>query len=229
MIKESILTRYFVLFGMCAVMTGCEQDSESQTVEELPALKQTNLGLYVTAKEAYEKWEADPENVFVLDVRTPEEYIFVGHADMAWNIPLAFQTYNWDSTKQEFAIRLNPEFVTQVNEQFTFDDTLLVMCRSGGRSALAVNLLAEAGFKNAFTVTDGMEGDLDKHLDADHLLAETIRKVANLYADGPRERPTGYGYGSDNVSQARRSKNGWKNSGSPWTYELNPAKMRLPM
>jgi rhodanese-related sulfurtransferase len=214
MIKESTLTRYFVLFGLCAVMTGCEQEPESQTVEELPALKQTNLGLYVTAKEAYEKWEADPENVFVLDVRTPEEYIFVGHADMAWNIPLAFQTYDWDSTKQEFSIRPNPEFVTQVNEQFTFDDTLLVMCRSGGRSALAVNLLAEAGFKNAFTVTDGMEGDLDKHLDADHR---------------PLERPTGYGYGSDSVSHARRSKNGWKNSGSPWTYELNPAKMRLPM
>jgi rhodanese-related sulfurtransferase len=204
MIKESILTRYFVLFGMCAVMTGCEQDSESQTVEELPALKQTNLGLYVTAKEAYEKWEADPENVFVLDVRTPEEYIFVGHADMAWNIPLAFQTYNWDSTKQEFAIRLNPEFVTQVNEQFTFDDTLLVMCRSGARSALAVNLLAEAGFKNAYTVTDGMEGDLDKHLAADHRLAEAIRKVTNLYADRPLERPTGYGYGSDSVSRVRQ-------------------------
>jgi rhodanese-related sulfurtransferase len=229
MIKESILTRYFVLFGLCAVMTGCEPDSESQTAEELPALKQTNLGLYVTAQEAYEKWEADPENVFVLDVRTPEEYIFVGHADMAWNIPLAFQTYNWDSTEQEFSIRLNPEFVTQVTEQFTFDDTLLVMCRSGGRSAVAVNLLAEAGFKNAFTVTDGMEGDMDKHLDADHLLAEAIRKLANLYADRPVERPTGYGYESESVSRARRTKNGWKNSGLPWTYETNPERMILPM
>jgi rhodanese-related sulfurtransferase len=154
---------------------------------------------------------------------------FVGHADMAWNIPLAFQTYNWDSTEQEFSIRLNPEFVTQVTEQFTFDDTLLVMCRSGGRSALAVNLLAEAGFKNAFTVTDGMEGDLDKHLDADHSLAEAIRKVANLYADQPLERPTGYGYESDTVSRARRTKNGWKNSGLPWTYEINPERMILPM
>jgi hypothetical protein len=74
-----------------------------------------------------------------------------------------------------------------------------------------------------------MEGDLDKHLDADHLLAETIRKVANLYADGPRERPTGYGYESESVSQARRTKNGWKNSGLPWTYEINREKMRLPM
>ena len=33
------------------------------------------------------------------------------------------------------------------------------MCRSGGRSAIAVNLLAQAGFKHAYNITDGMEGD----------------------------------------------------------------------
>jgi 3-mercaptopyruvate sulfurtransferase SseA len=51
----------------------------SETKPELPKEKQTVLGLYVTAKEAYEKWQADPEKVKILDVRTPEEYIFVGH------------------------------------------------------------------------------------------------------------------------------------------------------
>ncbi len=49
----------------------------------------TSLGLYVTAKEAYDLWQADPEGVRILDVRTPEEFVFVGHAPMAWNIPLA--------------------------------------------------------------------------------------------------------------------------------------------
>lgn len=52
----------------------------------LPEGKQTALGLYVTAKEAYEKWSADPDNVTVLDVRTPEEMLFVGHPAMAWKI-----------------------------------------------------------------------------------------------------------------------------------------------
>jgi hypothetical protein len=32
-------------------------------------------------------------------------------------------------------------------------DTLLVMCRSGGRSATAVNLLASAGFRNVYNMT----------------------------------------------------------------------------
>jgi rhodanese-related sulfurtransferase len=39
------------------------------------------------------------------------------------------------------------------------DDTLMVMCRSGGRSAIAVNQLAAAGFRNVYNITDGMEGD----------------------------------------------------------------------
>jgi rhodanese-related sulfurtransferase len=64
------------------------------------------------------------------------------------------------------------------------------MCRSGGRSALAVNQLAKAGFVNAYNIIDGMEGDkVDEH---------------------------GSAY------RGKRMKNGWKNSGSPWTYDVNP-------
>ena len=50
--------------------------------------RQTKLGLYVTAKEAYDMWQADPEGVKILDVRTPEEWVFTGHAPMATLIPL---------------------------------------------------------------------------------------------------------------------------------------------
>ena len=59
----------------------------------VPQQKQTVLGLYVTAKEAYEMWLADKNKIKVLDVRTPEEYIFVGHAPMAHNIP--FHLFNY--------------------------------------------------------------------------------------------------------------------------------------
>ena len=38
----------------------------------------------------------------------------------------------------------------------------MVMCRSGSRSANAVNMLAKAEFKNLYTVTDGFEGDKSK-------------------------------------------------------------------
>ncbi len=171
--------------------------SDDKKKPELPKEKQTVPGLYVTAKEAYEKWQADPEKVKILDVRTPEEYIFVGHAEMAWNIPLAFQTYQWDAAKGYFAIKPNPDFIALVKDQFTSEDTLLITCRSGVRSARAVNLLAQNGFKHVYNIIDVMEGD-------------TVKDPESLF-------------------EGKRMKNGWKNSGVPWTYEINPETMLLPM
>jgi rhodanese-related sulfurtransferase len=156
----------------------------------VPEKKKTVLGLYVTAREAYEMWKAAPEKVKILDVRTPEEYIFVGHAEMARNIPLVFVKYQWDTAKDQPVVELNPDFISSVKNRYSSTDTLLVTCRSGGRSAMAVNALAKAGFVNAYNIIDGMEGD----------------KV-----DDP-----GSAY------HGKRMRNGWKNSGSPWTYDVNP-------
>jgi rhodanese-related sulfurtransferase len=158
-----------------------------------PKEKQTVLGLYVTAKEAHEKWLAEPDKVKIIDVRTPEEYLFVGHPTMAWKIPVATQSYEWDAEKQKYPMKPFPDFVSRVKEVAKPDDTILVMCRSGGRSAMAVNLLANAGFKHVYNIIDGMEGDS---------------------IDDP-----------DSVFVGQRLKNGWKNSGCPWTYKLTPDRM----
>jgi rhodanese-related sulfurtransferase len=162
----------------------------------VPAAKRTSLGLYLTAREAYEKWKADPARVQILDVRTPEEYLFVGHAEPAWNVPLMFQTYAWDASGRNLAMSPNPDFLTRVRELFKPDETILVMCRSGGRSARAVDLLAGAGFSHVYSIVDGMEGDA---------------------VDDPASPLVG-----------KRAKNGWKNAGLPWTYDLDPGKMSLP-
>jgi rhodanese-related sulfurtransferase len=121
--------------------------------------KRTDLGLYVTAGEAFELWTAHPDEVNIIDVRTPEEYIFVGHAPMARNIPLAFVEHRWDLEKDEPVVRPNPQLITRVTSLYEPTDTLVVMCRSGGRSALAVNALAKAGFDDVYNVIDGFEGD----------------------------------------------------------------------
>ena len=162
----------------------------------LPKEKQTALGLYVTAKEAYAKWQAAPDQVKILDVRTPEEFLFVGSPDMAWKIPVIAQSYEWDATTEKHPMKLLPDFVTRVQTVAKPEDTLLVTCRSGGRSAIACNLLAQAGFKNVYNIIDGMEGDAN--------------------AD------------SDSVAQSQPLKDGWKNSGCPWTKKLTPERMVLP-
>jgi len=121
--------------------------------------KLTSLGLYVTALEAYEMWKADPERIKVLDVRTFEEYVLIGHAEMAVNVPLAFPSYKWDAAKGNYSVVVNADFISHVKERFGPDDTILVMCRSGGRSAMAVNALAKAGFTKVHNIIDGFEGD----------------------------------------------------------------------
>ena len=124
---------------------------------QVPEKKQTTLGLYLTAAEAVQKWSANTESVHLLDVRTPAEYVFVGHAPEAVNIPwLFFNGINQDATLQ---MNPNENFVQQVSERFSLMDTILVMCRSGGRSAKAVNKLAKAGYKNVYQIYDGFEGD----------------------------------------------------------------------
>jgi len=142
----------------CAIGTA-EKREPTQLHANLPKDKQTKLRLYVTAKEAYEMWQAAPDVVKVIDVRVPEEYAFVGHPEMSWNIPVAFVTYHRKGGKFEYAVKVNPHFVADVKKVAQPTDTLLVTCRSGGRSAIAVNMLAAAGFKNAYNIVDGVEGD----------------------------------------------------------------------
>jgi rhodanese-related sulfurtransferase len=158
--------------------------------------RQTSVGLYVTAKEAYDMWQADSDGVRILDVRTPEEWVFTGHAPMAVNVPFAFLAYVWDDEKEGFPWELNPEFVDLVKARYDPEDTILVSCRSGGRAAMAINALAAAGFTNVYNILDGMEGSR---------------------VDDP-----------DSVFDGMRLKNGWKASGLPWTYDLDPERMALP-
>ncbi len=56
---------------------------------------------------------------------------------------------------------LFPDFVSRVSEVAQPYDTIMVMCRSGCRSAIAVNLLAQAGLKKVYNIIDGMEGDVN--------------------------------------------------------------------
>ena len=163
---------------------------------EIPKKKQTTLGLYVTAKEAYAMWQKDKDKVKILDCRTPEEYVFVGHAPMAYNIPAKFMRLRWDAKKKAYTMKDNRRFVRQVKKVFKPTDTILVMCRSGARSAASVNKLAKAGFKNVYNIYDGFEGD----------------KVKD----------------KNDPNHGKRTKNGWRNSGAPWTYSLDVDLIYVP-
>lgn len=121
--------------------------------------KHTTAGKYATSVEAYEMWKAAQDKVKVLDVRTPEEYVYVGHPPMAFNVPSKVWSGKFNAEKKDYDLDDNADFEAQVKKLFPPDTTLVVLCRSGHRSAAAVNRLTRAGFTNVYNIVDGFEGD----------------------------------------------------------------------
>ena len=90
--------------------------------------------------------EAVASNALILDVREAAEYAF-GHIPGAKSIPMG-----------ELADRMN-----ELNK----DEAIYVICRTGTRSDLAAQQLAQAGFTNIYNVLPGMsgyEGELEKEV-----------------------------------------------------------------
>ena len=82
--------------------------------------------------------KAQEMGVITLDVRTPSEFM-EGHLVNAINIDAE-----------------NPSYVTEI-EKLDKEATYAVYCRSGRRSAIAVQTMKDAGFKNLFNMKAGAE------------------------------------------------------------------------
>ena len=150
------------LFTLLSTMAGLAAD--------VPKEKQTKLAKYLTAKEAYEVVKAEGPKTLFIDVRTRAELQFVG---MTHEIDgqVAFVEMNefgeWDAANNRFKLDANPVFSQSVDKLLaakglTKADRVVVMCRSGDRSARAINLLADAGYTNVWNQVEGFEGDMSK-------------------------------------------------------------------
>ncbi len=87
----------------------------------------------------------------LVDVRAAEERKFVGHVPNTLHV--AWQTGP--------ALIKNPRFLRELENKLSKDAVILLLCRSGKRSAAAATSATAAGFKNVFNVKEGFEGDLD--------------------------------------------------------------------
>jgi rhodanese-related sulfurtransferase len=56
----------------------------------------------------------------------------------------------------------NPRFIKELERKFQKQQTLLLICRSGKRSAQAAEAATKAGFTQVFNVSEGFEGDLSE-------------------------------------------------------------------
>ena len=87
----------------------------------------------------------------LVDVRSAEERKFVGHVPGAAHVAWASGT----------SLTRNPRFVRELEAKVRKDEPVLLLCRSGKRSALAAEAATKAGFANAFNVLEGFEGELN--------------------------------------------------------------------
>jgi rhodanese-related sulfurtransferase len=136
----------------------------------VPEIKRTALGLYLTAEEAYEMVQADPASTLFVDVRSIGEVQFLGMPTMAdANVPYMLQSEwnEWDEARSNFKFVVNAGFADELARRLAAKglqrtDPVILMCRSGDRSAKAADLLAQLGYAKVYSMIDGFEGDLAK-------------------------------------------------------------------
>lgn len=116
----------------------------------------------LTPEQAWELVSGE-ERATLVDVRTIEEWSYVGVPDTSsTGRPLV--TVQW----QRFSDgSRNPAFVDELRAGLAEVDTgaterpLVMLCRSGVRSAAAAQAATAAGLGPAYNVLDGFEGGLD--------------------------------------------------------------------
>ena len=87
----------------------------------------------------------------LVDVRSAEERKFVGHVPESLHVPWATGT----------SLTRNPRFLRELEAKVGKEARVLLLCRSGKRSALAAEAAAKAGFTQVFNVLEGFEGEID--------------------------------------------------------------------
>ncbi|GGB80251.1 hypothetical protein GCM10007424_20460 [Flavobacterium suaedae] len=124
---------FYVLFIAVLALTSCKNDTEQKhgTEQKISLVKPTVF---------YEKM-AEHEGK-IIDVRTEKEYN-AGHIKNAINMHL----YDKDFEKQL--------------ETLDKDQRVYVYCKAGGRSAEAVNIMKEKGFKRVIELDGGIDAWLE--------------------------------------------------------------------
>lgn len=163
--------------------------------QEAEAYRETQLGLYVTAAEAYALLQEN-ERAVLVDVRDPIEIKFTGFAGPTdIHVPWVLADRDsFDDEAKTWPMVRNTDFEEQVQARLEAlgvaeDDPIIVMCRSGAtRSAPGADAIHAMGYRQVYSVNDGFEGSTLKEGD----------------------------------SKGVRAVGGWRNSGLPWSYEIDP-------
>ncbi len=115
----------------------------------------------VPVEEVWARLEKDAGSVLI-DVRTRAEWAFVGLPDLQ-KIGKRVFTVEWQTSPESRIDAAFPERLIEVLDAAgaNKDSELFFICRSGGRSRMAAEAMASAGYRRSRNVADGFEGPLD--------------------------------------------------------------------
>ena len=87
----------------------------------------------------------------VVDVRSRAEWDFVGR--IPDSVEVEWKTYP--------GMQPNPKFLEQLAQKVSPETTVMFLCRSGARSHDSAIAAMQAGYRNAYNILQGFEGDRD--------------------------------------------------------------------
>lgn len=138
--------------------------------KSVQADKTTPYNLYYTSREAYEVVTKNPKETLFVDIRTPAEIAFVGipkQVDASIPYLIVSDWTAWDDKRKTVKLEASHSFLKNIEEVLnrkglSKESRIILICRSGDRSAKAAGLLYLAGYKQVYSVTEGFEGDMAK-------------------------------------------------------------------
>ncbi len=137
----------------------------------VPELKRSRLQLYLTPQDAYDIVRNDASRTLFLDVRTRAEAMYVGMATPVDALVPYMEHQelmtDWDERRGMYQLMPNSDFLSETESRLkakglTKADRVILICRSGDRSARAADLLAGAGYTQVYSIVEGFEGDAAK-------------------------------------------------------------------
>jgi len=146
------ISRQMMVFFLVASLLGC--------ATPLPDRKKTELGLYLTANQTHELLKTDNQQILFVDIRNQAELASIGMPRLIdANIPYLLTKKNEKKVKKV----VNPDFVSALEQKLAKksldkQSTIILICREGRRSPLAVNALAKLGYNKVYSVIDGVKG-----------------------------------------------------------------------
>lgn len=137
----------------------------------LPSIKQSKQGRYLTPQQALDMVQRDGKNVLFLDIRTRAEAMYVGMpAPVDALVPYVEHQEimaEWDDKRGMYLLEPNVDFPNEVARRLAAKglnkhSPIILICRSGDRSAKATDLLSLHGYTQVYSIPEGFEGDMGK-------------------------------------------------------------------